>query len=256
MTEADKVETTNGSGAAAAEPNGCMSDLDKSINHQISYYFGDWNLPRDKFLQEQLKNNEDGWISIDVMLKFQRLNKLCSDGEQILKALQKSDEKLIEVDLEKKQLRRNPELPIPEREDDDSRKAKTVYCKGFEKVDTTLDNLLAFFKKYDNVINVTMRTYQDKRSKNPTERHFKGSVFVCFKDKASAEAFMALESVKNPEDTEELIRKWQSDYFDEKQKEFEEKKAQRNSERKAKEKILMKQEEKEEEKAEPEENTL
>ena len=33
---------------------------------------------------------------------------------------------------------------------------------------------------------------------------------------------MAIESVKNPED-EELIRKWQADYFEEKQKELEEK---------------------------------
>ena len=35
---------------------------------------------------------------------------------------------------------------------------------------------------------------------------------------------MALESVKNPED-EELIRKWQAVYFEEKQKELEEKRA-------------------------------
>ena len=35
---------------------------------------------------------------------------------------------------------------------------------------------------------------------------------------------MAIESVKNPEE-EELIRKWQADYFEEKQKELEEKRA-------------------------------
>ena len=38
----------------------------------MTYYFGDFNLPRDKFLLEKVKSNEDGWIEIDVMLKFQR----------------------------------------------------------------------------------------------------------------------------------------------------------------------------------------
>jgi hypothetical protein len=63
---------------------------------------------------------------------------------------------------------------------------------------------------------------------------------VTFKDKASAEAFMALESVKSPEDTD-IIRKWQADYFDEKQKEFEEKKSKKNTEKKAKAQIVEEQ---------------
>ena len=82
---------------------------------QVEYYFGDFNLPRDKFLQEQLKDNEEGWVGIDVMLKFQRLNKISDNGEAILKALDQVKEKLIEVDLENKKIRRNPEIPLPEK---------------------------------------------------------------------------------------------------------------------------------------------
>ena len=82
---------------------------------QVEYYFGDFNLPRDKFLQEQLKDNEEGWVGIDVMLKFQRLNKISDNGEAILIALNKVKEKLIEVDLENKKIRRNPEIPLPEK---------------------------------------------------------------------------------------------------------------------------------------------
>ena len=81
----------------------------------MQYYFGDFNLPRDKFLQEQLKDNEEGWVGIDVMLKFQRLNKISDNGEAILKALDQVKEKLIEVDLENKKIRRNPEIPLPEK---------------------------------------------------------------------------------------------------------------------------------------------
>merc|ERR1712223_1940612 len=118
-------------------------------------------------------------------------------------------------------IRRNPEMPLPESEDDETKKLKTVYVKGFEKTNTTLDDLLGFFSKYDNVIHVNRRTWIDRKDDS---RNFKGSVFVTFKDKASAEAFMALESVKNPEG-EELVRKWQAEYFEEKQKELEEKRS-------------------------------
>ena len=93
------------------------------------------------------------------MLKFQRLSKLSSEGDVILKALQKSEEKLIEVDLENKKVRRNPEIPLPEVEDDEAKKLKTIYLKGFEKTNTTLDDLLGmqadfrFREKYLVLIN-------------------------------------------------------------------------------------------------------
>ena len=64
------------------------------------------------------------------------------------------------------------------------------------------------------MVYVNRRTWVDRKDNS---RNFKGSVFVTFKDKASAEAFMALESVKNPEG-EELVRKWQAEYFEEKRK--------------------------------------
>ena len=57
---------------------------------------------------------------------------------------------------------------------------------------------------------------------------------------------MAIESVKNPED-EELIRKWQADYFEEKQKELEEKRAKKFSDKKSKNKIVEQQEKKDQE---------
>jgi len=238
MTETAKVEDTNGKHTE----NGEMSELDKSINKQVTYYFGDFNLPRDEFLLEKVKSNEDGWIGIDVMLKFQRLNKLSSEEDVILKALKKSEDNLIEVDLENKKIRRNPDLPLPESEDDETKKLKTVYLKGFEKTNTTLDDLLGFFAKYDNVIHVNRRTWIDRKDDS---RNFKGSVFVTFKDKASAEAFMALESVKNPEG-EELVRKWQTEYFEEKSKELEEKRAKKSSDKRSKAKIVEEQGKKDE----------
>lgn len=37
----------------------------------LQYYFGDHNLPRDKFLKEQLQL-DDGWVPFETMLKFNR----------------------------------------------------------------------------------------------------------------------------------------------------------------------------------------
>ena len=79
---------------------------------------------------------------------------------------------------------------------------------GFEKTKTTLDDLLEFFGKYPNVLNVTKRLYEDRKDPE-RKKHFKGSVFVVFKDRDSAENFMDMKSVKCPEGNEELIRKWQ-----------------------------------------------
>lgn len=51
-------------------------------------------MPRDKFLQEQIKL-EDGWIPLEIMLKFKRLANLTTDADVIVTALEES--KLIEV---------------------------------------------------------------------------------------------------------------------------------------------------------------
>jgi len=97
----------------------------------------------------------------------------------------------MEVDEEKSRIRRSPSVPLPEDEAAAKEQAKmTVYVKGFEKEKMTLDYLLDFFNMFDNVVNVFKRTWQDKKSK---ERFFKGSVFVTFKDRESAEKFMAVE---------------------------------------------------------------
>ncbi|ELV11658.1 Lupus La protein like protein [Tupaia chinensis] len=46
-----------------------MASLEAKIRHQIEYYFGDFNLPWDKFLKEQLKLDE-GWVPSEIMRKF------------------------------------------------------------------------------------------------------------------------------------------------------------------------------------------
>lgn len=88
-------------------------DLEKKIIQQIEYYFGDINLPRDKFMQEKIKEDE-GWIPLDVLLTFKRLASLSTDPEVIVKAVEKSESQLVQVSDDRKKLRRNPDQPLPE----------------------------------------------------------------------------------------------------------------------------------------------
>lgn len=61
----------------------------KKIIRQVEYYFGDFNLPRDKFLLEETKS-DDGWVTMETMLKFKRLAELSKDEKVIVEALKQS----------------------------------------------------------------------------------------------------------------------------------------------------------------------
>merc|ERR1712141_232935 len=223
MADTEVKNGTNGHVVDATGDHGpkkgdftCDEKLQSKIVRQVEHYFGDYNLPRDKFLKETIQSDE-GWVSMDVMMKFQRLAGLSEDPQVIMSALKKGGSGLMEVDEEKNKIRRCPTLPLPEW--NDARRQElmdnTVYVKGFEKTNTTLDDLLSFFGKFPNVLNVTKRLYEDRKDPE-RKKHFKGSVFVVFKDRESAQKFMEIKSVKSP---------------DEKDKEFEDKKKQRREEK-------------------------
>ena len=62
------------------KPTISTEELEAKIVRQIEHYFGDYNLPRDKFLKETIKE-DDGWVPMDTMLKFQRLAALSADAK-------------------------------------------------------------------------------------------------------------------------------------------------------------------------------
>lgn len=203
-------------------------NIQQKINEQVEYYFGDINLPRDRFLQEEIKK-DDGWVQLTTMLKFKRLAQICSNTKIIGDCLKHS--KLIQVSEDGSKIRRNPEAPLPENSLEYWQivKRRTVYIKGFER-DTKLDDILNFAKQFGNVENVMMRR---EKSGN---RSFKGSVFVTYKDQAQAEAF-----VKN--DTKQfsgndLLKMMQNDYWANKQKELKEKRLAARAAKQAKKKAV------------------
>ncbi|XP_041117845.1 lupus La protein isoform X2 [Polyodon spathula] len=180
-----------------------MTPLEKKIDDQIQYYFGDHNLPRDKFLKEQIQL-DDGWVPLETMIKFNRLSCLTTDFKVILEALSKSKTGLLEISEDKTKIRRSPSKPLPEINDQykDEIKHRSVYVKGFP-TDITLDELKEWFNDKGNVENIQMR--------RTLQRQFKGSVFVVFDTGESAKKFVEQKDLKYKET--EMIVLLKEDYF-------------------------------------------
>jgi len=120
---------------------------------------------------------------------------------------------LVEVSEDRKKIRRNPDLPIPELNDARKKELmeRTAYAKGF-LLDDSLNDIITFLEAHGPIDSVTRRSTKDHK--------FKGSCFIIFKDKETCKKFIDEESIKYKD--VELLRKWQNDYFTDKKKQYEE----------------------------------
>lgn len=189
-----------------------ISDLEKKIIRQIEYYFGDVNLPKDKFMKEKLKE-DDGWITIECLTTFNRLKQLSTDFEEICKALKKSDSGLLEINDTDFKVRRSKDKPIPSFDDPEvikAKKRKTIYMKGFPKT-YTMDDVSEYLRKNGaEPVFVKMRKTDDYK--------FKGSVFTELETQEQADALIANKELKI-DDEEAMIIMKREDYFEMKHQE-------------------------------------
>jgi hypothetical protein len=65
-------------------------DLPAQILKQVEYYLSDVNLKRDSFFQKEM-SKDDGFISVAVLLKCNKLKNLTTDGAQVMEALKASE---------------------------------------------------------------------------------------------------------------------------------------------------------------------
>ncbi|CAG5088030.1 Oidioi.mRNA.OKI2018_I69.PAR.g11708.t1.cds [Oikopleura dioica] len=156
----------------------------KKVVRQVEYYFGDLNLQRDTFLMDEMKKDE-GWISLDTMMKFKRLAEIVDNKKEgVTAALESIGTDLIEVSEDKTKIRRVTSKPIPVYDDNYKRlqKNRTAAVKGLGK-DETLDKLQDFFEPYGSESIYMMR--------NRETSEFKGTAFVTFKTQEDMDKFMA-----------------------------------------------------------------
>lgn len=163
--------------------------LDAKILKQVEFYFSDSNLPTDNFLKQETAKN-DGWVPIETIASFKRMQSLTKDIGVVTAALEKSD--FLTVSEDKVNIRRTTPLDAKARDMVDER---SIYAKGFG-ADSTLESLQSFFAAHGEVRSVRMRRMKDKV--------FKGSVFIELKDAEEATKVAAME-IKAPEKAENLL---------------------------------------------------
>uniref|UniRef100_A0A915CV15 La-related protein 7 n=1 Tax=Ditylenchus dipsaci TaxID=166011 RepID=A0A915CV15_9BILA len=180
-TETIKTEEAGNEQPIKTEDSaGDSCDKAKKIVEQVEFYFGNINLPRDKFLQGEMKK-ELGWIPLETMLKFNRLAKLSEDINEIANALKISS--LMEVSEDNSKIRRSQDHPMPDNtlEYWQEIKRRTVYVKGFPQ-DASLDDVMQFMNQFGVTDNISLRHTKS------VPRVFKGSAFVTYATKDVAES--------------------------------------------------------------------
>lgn len=188
-----------------------ISPLEKKIIRQVEYYFGDVNLPKDKFLKEK-QTEDDGWITVECLTTFNRLKELSTDLGEICAAIKKSKAGLIEVNETDLKLRRSKDKPLPDLQDPlvlKAKRMKTLYMKGFPKT-FTIDQVENFLRE-----NGTEPIFVKLRKTDDFE--FKGSVFTELETQEQANKLLENKELKCEEET--LIIKLREAYFEEKNQE-------------------------------------
>lgn len=204
LTEATEDESTN-----------------RKIVNQLDYYFSDVNVVHDKFLLEEFKKDE-GWVKLSTLMTFSRLKALANEESKLIEALKECESDIVELDEEKKQVRRKNPLPDLDeyRKELDSR---TLHLSGFPS-DYTFEPLHKWCSQYGEVESLSMRNHFKTRQ-------FKGNILVVFKSKVDAEKLMAIEDLKC-KDRE--LRKENMEQYRRRKEEMFQKRVERRQERKGK----------------------
>ncbi|XP_048474319.1 la-related protein 7 isoform X1 [Rhincodon typus] len=152
------------------------------IKKQVEFWFGDVNLHKDRFLQEQIQKSRDGYVDISVLTAFNKMKKLTTDVKLIARALKNSN--IIELNIEGTKLRRRVALGVQPQDVDD----RTVYVELLPR-NVSHGWIDRVFSKIGNVVYISIPRY--KTTGDP-----KGFAFVEFETASGAQK--AIELLNNP----------------------------------------------------------
>ncbi|XP_037517559.1 la-related protein 7 [Rhipicephalus sanguineus] len=82
--------------------------LFKSIRDQMEFYFSDANLRKDRYMNDLVMRDEEGYVELEVFLTFHKIRALTSDVKDIAGAIATS--KLLQMDEEHRRVRRCAEF--------------------------------------------------------------------------------------------------------------------------------------------------
>lgn len=171
-----------------------LSQCDQALEltQQVEFYFSDSNLPRDKFLLEQVGGSKNNPVELKTLHNFKRMRHF-QPFEAIVNAMR--DSTFLELCEDDTCVRRKEPLPTeldngPDPKAiqifEDRAMPRSVYVKGFgEETPSTQFDIEAFFAEHGTTNAVRLRRADDKT--------FKGSVFVEFDTEATAQKFLELD---------------------------------------------------------------
>ncbi len=160
------------------------SDDPAKIRAQVEFYFGDSNLPTDKFMWEKTGGPENKPVKLKTICAFGRMRRF-KPYEAIATALRESSLLKIEGEAGEEEITRTE--PYDPSKGKGRLDGSAVYVKGFgDEEPSTQFDLEAFFTKFGAINAVRLRRTPDKL--------FKGSVFVEFQDEETAKNFLDLDS--------------------------------------------------------------
>lgn len=157
------------------------------IMKQVEFYFSDYNMPRDRFLQEEAKKSEEGWIALSVIASFKRMQALSGDVSVISEAVKASE--FVELSADGLSVRRAAALP----ETFVDCMKTCVLVKGFETEGIALEQLEEFFAGVvtggaEGIASIRMR-------RNKQTKAFKGSVFLTLKSEEETQRLAELKTL-------------------------------------------------------------
>ncbi|ORC89398.1 LA RNA binding protein [Trypanosoma theileri] len=158
------------------------SEVQSKLQRQVEFYFSDVNIQKDVFLKAKMAENAEGFVTLDTLLTFNRVNSLTKDVKELAEALQSSEALVLSEDS----LMVRRKNPLPESIQTDH---QTVYVKPVPPT-ASLEDLTNFFNKHGKVLAVWRRYFPGKKDAAP-EARTKPSVFVVFSTKEEAEGFKA-----------------------------------------------------------------
>jgi len=194
-------------------------ELASKVLKQVEFYFSDSNFPKDKFLRAQAALDAEGYVSLDKILTFKRMQELCTDKEAVVEVLR--DSSVIQLNPDETMVKRI--APLPE---NDITKERTAFTEGWPE-NVTMEQVSSFFSSIGSVLSV--RFIKD------TDKHLTGKVYVEFSSVEELQKAISKSPMQFNESSITIISK--NDYFKQlKEKEDKQEKKPKKNEKKQGEK--------------------